>query len=380
MPGTPVIVVDTSCFYSDLSLENEAWKSLLYRCHEQKIILWIPEIVIRETVRHYNRSLGESIRSMRTGLAPLRALRLDVDLLPKHKDLEKSVREKAEGFEERLRAKLRTSNARVLPLPHVSHDELLTRALMEKKPFRNKGLDPEKRGPDGYRDALIWMSVVEASKELNSDNMLVIVTNNHKDFCDRDDENLSLDLLADLQMPHPTVKRVKNLQELQPLISDSSSHVTYTPPPPDREIGERIRRAIIGACDELLGARVANPDYEWSDSLQFEDIELPPTLQSITIERVEPEIETVDLSSYDDYDSGPSLAHLTVKANVQFDGFMDKFDYRENDSEVELHDGDWSSYAVWVFVERNVELMFHATVDSSTGEIELTFERGGPAA
>ncbi|MFG2849215.1 PIN domain-containing protein [Streptomyces mirabilis] len=379
MSNKLIIVVDTSCFYPDLSLESEAWRNLLRQSSKQQITLWVPEIVVRETIRHYNRSLDESIRSMRTGLAPLRALRLDVDLLPKHKDLEKSVRENSEGYEDRLRTKLSTAKARILPVARVSHEELLTRALMERKPFRNKTLDPEKRGPDGYRDALIWMSVVEASKELNLDSRLIIVTNNYKDFCDRDDENLSSDLLSDLNTPHPVVKRVKNLQALQSLISDDLTN-TATTLLPGREALEGVRSVLIKACDELLGARVASPEYEWSDSLSFENVELPTTLQSITIERVNPEIETIDLSLYDTYDSGSSLALLTVNAHVQFDGFMDKFDYRDMESEVEVHDGNWNSHNAWVFVERHVQLVFHAAIDGITGEIELTFERGGPAA
>ncbi|MGW3176040.1 PIN domain-containing protein [Streptomyces sp. NPDC001153] len=378
MSSKPTVVVDTSCFYSDLSLENEAWKTLLLQSSQGKIALWVPEIVIRETIRHYSRSLDESIRSMRTGLAPLRALRLDVDLLPAHKDLESSVREKAEGFEGRLRAKLGASKVRILPLPEVSHEELINRALLERKPFRNKGVDPEKRGPDGYRDTLIWMSVVEASRDLESNDLLIVVTNNHKDFCDRDDENLSSDLLADLRVPHPTIKRIKNLQALQPLVADSLSPDTSTIPPMI-ELNTRTRHAVIGACEELLGARVANPEYEWSDSLQFEDIDLPSTLRSITIENVQPKIETIELSSYGSYDSGNALAILTVQAQVQFDGFMDKSVYYDEESEVELHDGEWNNHTVWAFVERDVQLTFHATVDGATGKIELTFERGGPA-
>lgn len=378
MSSRPTVVVDTSCFYSDLSLENEAWKTLLLQSSKGQIALWVPEIVIREAIRHYSRSLDESIRSMRTGLAPLRALRLDVGLLPAHKDLESSVREKAEGFEGRLRAKLSAAKARILPLPEVSHEELINRALLERKPFRNKGVDPEKRGPDGYRDTLIWMSVVETSRELERHGLLVVVTNNYKDFCDRDDENLSSDLLADLYVPHPTIKRIKNLQALQPLVADSLSPATLTTPP-TVEMNARTRHAVIGACEELLGARVANPEYEWSDSLQFEDIDLPSALQSITIENVQPEIETIELSSYGGYDSGNSLAILTVQAQVQFDGFMDKSVYYDKESEVELHDGEWSNHTVWAFVQRDVQLTFHATVDGATGKIELTFERGGPS-
>jgi hypothetical protein len=44
--------------------------------------------------------------------------------------------------------------AKILPLPQISHGEILSRALREEKPFRIKG-DGPKKGSDGYRDMLM---------------------------------------------------------------------------------------------------------------------------------------------------------------------------------------------------------------------------------
>ncbi|MFI6542956.1 PIN domain-containing protein [Streptomyces prunicolor] len=382
MPNELVVVVDTSAFYSDLSLKNAAWESTLLRSSRNQLSLWIPEIVLREAVRHYARSLEESIQSMRTGLAPLRALRLDVGLFPSHKELDKIVRERADGFEERLRSKLIEAKARFLPLPSTSHEKLLTRALLERKPFRNKGQDPNKKGPDGYRDALIWESVIEATVGLVDEDMLIIVTNNHKDFCDRDDENLSTDLLADLPSPQPAVKRFKDLQMLQKFLTDSLAELPAKPTSDNAlwNVRDQIRAAVTQVCQELFGASIADPDHEQqSNALAFEDIDLPSGFKYITVESVDPNIETLSWSSYDSYESGPTLALIAVDAHIQIDGFMDKLDYHDSSDSVDLHDGDWNDHTVWAYVERDVRLTFHAAIDLAEGDVELKFENGRPA-
>jgi hypothetical protein len=51
--------------------------------------------------------------------------------------------------------------------------------LREKMPFRVKG-DGGKKGPDGYRDMLIWASIAEhAAANLVPDDTLILVTKNH---------------------------------------------------------------------------------------------------------------------------------------------------------------------------------------------------------
>ena len=49
--------------------------------------------------------------------------------------------------------------------------------MREEKPFRMRG----DKGSDGYRDMLIWASVVEFAE---SDDTMILVTGNYRDFCD----------------------------------------------------------------------------------------------------------------------------------------------------------------------------------------------------
>jgi hypothetical protein len=64
--------------------------------------------------------------------------------------------------------------------------------MAESKPFRLKSQDPENKGPDGYRDALIWLSIAESASTMTDRDLLVFVTSNHKDFCDEGQEDPSV--------------------------------------------------------------------------------------------------------------------------------------------------------------------------------------------
>jgi hypothetical protein len=71
------------------------------------------------------------------------------------------------------------------PLPDVSHDALVSRALARRQPF-------DAKGHDGYRDALLWENV----KLLAESGPVVLVSNDRKAFAERRTEGWLSDDLA----------------------------------------------------------------------------------------------------------------------------------------------------------------------------------------
>ncbi|MFE2326679.1 PIN domain-containing protein [Streptomyces sp. NPDC059385] len=369
MANKPTVVIDTSAFFKDLALENEAWVNTLLRSNRNEIVVWVPEVVVQESIRHFARSLEEAVGKMRTGLAPVRSLRLDVDLLPPHKELEEAVRRKADGFGERLRMKLLHAGVRILELPEISHGELLSRAIAEKKPFRLKAQDPEKKGPDGYRDALIWASVAEAAAGFASDETLIIVTNNHKDFCDENGEELAKDLLNDLPDPHPTVKRFSTLD-------DMLKYLPEPPPPADpasTSLVDSIRDAVLERCEQLYGSSLDEGYDERSYGPSLGSVHLPGAMQNPTFQSIDPDMESFSWELYDRIDEDTLLATARINADITLDGFADKGSYG---SELEVHEFDWNSHMSWVYVERSVQLTFNLTIDAKNEDVDVTFEGG----
>ena len=78
-------------------------------------------------------------------------------------------------------------HGQVLPLPTRTHDDLLDALFHARKPFS--------AGEKGYKDALIWWTLVEA---LDGDSW-VFGTDNSKDFLSHDLATLAADLVEDVR-------------------------------------------------------------------------------------------------------------------------------------------------------------------------------------
>lgn len=98
--------------------------------------------------------------------------------------------QEAEDYEKWLRAKLSHYGVDIAPYPEVTHERLVQRAVDRTKPFReNKGM------VTGYRDSLIWFTLL---KQADS-NRVAFVSHNHTDFQEERGGRLYADLRDDLQ-------------------------------------------------------------------------------------------------------------------------------------------------------------------------------------
>jgi hypothetical protein len=97
------------------------------------------------------------------------------------------VEQEVEKYRNTLKKELSRHNAKIVDYPKAEHHQLVERELAHKKPFSARG---------GYRDALIWLSVLEIAE--SADDKVILVTGNTADFGDGSG-NLHEDLLQDLR-------------------------------------------------------------------------------------------------------------------------------------------------------------------------------------
>lgn len=217
----------------------------------------------------------------------------------------------------------------ILPLPSISHDDLLGRALREEKPFRVKG-DGGKKGPDGYRDMLVWASAAErAAAELDSGDMLIMVTANHVDFCDAGDTGtVAAVLRADLGDSAPAVRRLDALARLADILPPRPEEATELQVQRHLAPGGRLRQALLRAisesCDALAGANISDPRLpeDYRSGLDLEELKLP--LRYAQIASLDPLPSTADAVVYGTVPLPPGevLATLTVEAIASLKGFI----------------------------------------------------------
>lgn len=180
-------ILDTEQLRRDLTLTAVATHVLFDSMEDVGVRVFVPEVVVVEAAGHLHRAhleVNEKLEDLRNHFRIATGEALDEALLTR---VRLSVVEDPRTTEDRLRRKLTHRGARLLPWPDIRHEELVRRAASRKRPFRE--------GKGGYRDALIWSSVVRHLQ--GSDLPCALVTNNHKDFEDGA-SRVHPDLLADL--------------------------------------------------------------------------------------------------------------------------------------------------------------------------------------
>lgn len=176
------VLADSNIYGRDLTLEGGAFEVFFDQAASGHFRIVLPEVVVIETHELYRREVTERIAQRDRPSTRLRKLDVDSPEAPQI-----DVQAAADAFEAKLRKKA-TAGGVVVSVPDVDHEQLVRRAALKRRPFRDRGV--------GYRDALIWQSVLAIAAAGDD---VAFVSANHKDFAsDERGVELHRDLLADL--------------------------------------------------------------------------------------------------------------------------------------------------------------------------------------
>jgi hypothetical protein len=163
-----VIIPDTNIFYDSPSLASETWRSLKQHSKDWGVQILVPDVVLMETanlVRRKWKSEQQKFGSIQVG-----EFKLDKDL----QAIVDKIQQRIDGYEDELKGHLDDVGADTIPVPLVSHLEIAGRASRRIAPYQGG----EK---DGYRDTLIWLTVMHAAAERPEDDVY-FVSHNTQDF------------------------------------------------------------------------------------------------------------------------------------------------------------------------------------------------------
>lgn len=178
------IVLDTNVFFSDFRMEGNSFRVLLASTERLGIILYVPEVVLDEITSCYKRELEDlKAKLEKTALMWQKRTGRPICSLLSNED----VVQECDRYAAWLTSKLESIEAKIPPYPDVSHRVLAQRSMARKRPFRT--------GDKGYRDALIWETVLDLCAALGEP--MVLVSKNKKDFGDGPEPHS--DLVADLR-------------------------------------------------------------------------------------------------------------------------------------------------------------------------------------
>lgn len=319
-----IVVLDTNALYGDFRLESRQALSLRDNLRELGGQLVIPEVVIDEAERKFDELLRENVRELKKLIKRYRQL-TGVDIsIP---DIPKGEREWS------LRQRLIEVVDRLIPYPILDHQQVVKRLLAGCRPF--SGTEDK-----GYRDFLIWLSVLQVAKE--SDSTVLFITSNSNDFCSKRDNQLHEDLILDLkerQIPLEQVVITRSFSSANEdfLEKQLNFHTVILSEEEKKDFLSHVQilleRDLLGEVTDFI------PSDRW-DRINIVEFDEPP---NVSIER---SISTgAGIKQVTTRFEGNALVDIfvpitKVKPALEFLELTDLhiFDSDENDEEDELHD------------------------------------------
>ncbi|WIB12573.1 PIN domain-containing protein [Curtobacterium sp. MCPF17_052] len=189
-----IVVLDTNAVHRDPWLTRDVAPKLIQLAASEVCEIVYPQVVIKELTRQRIESAREALDSAAAGVEQMGAAGINVAetvtlLQNAHDRIESDI---DNAFVEVL-AK---PGVRDVPVPEVKTTDLLGRDLGRRRPF----LEIEQgktRKSLGFRDVLIWESVLEVLQTSNSGDTVLFVTFDGGFIAD-DKKSLHADLLEDL--------------------------------------------------------------------------------------------------------------------------------------------------------------------------------------
>ena len=196
------IIIDTNVIHLDFKLNKARIVTL---CNTSTILgheIFIPEVVIDEIVKQYDEKAEEYINSFNKALKKLSDLSTS-PITQTPIDAKGFI----SNYRNELNNRIKQLGIGIIPYPNTRHKIMVERELGKKKPFKDS--------TKGYRDALIWDSVMEHTQKYSSNCGIIFLTANSKDFANKDKKDLHTDLIADCisnGIPTTSIRLVTDIQ------------------------------------------------------------------------------------------------------------------------------------------------------------------------
>ena len=162
------VVLDANIIIAEGFGQSVAFQFLLSSSSAVGHIICIPALVIEEVVANFKREIEQETSRTEKDLQKIARL-LAKPLQSPIAGL--GIEDETNQFRDRLKSKLDESDCFILDYPDTTHEELVKRAVARKRPFDTKG--------SGYRDALVWESVLNLVASVNDP---VVLLSSDKDF------------------------------------------------------------------------------------------------------------------------------------------------------------------------------------------------------
>ncbi len=219
-------VIDTNFIHLDFFLRGTNITVLTLSAKNLGYHVYMPQVVFDEMCDQYNEEVDKTITKQEK-------YKEAIDRVTPHKNKIVEIQDEQlkASYPSILMKRCGSLEITILDYPHINHRDVVQRELQNRKPFKSSS--------KGYRDTLIWETVLEFGGILEGDSHIVFLTKNTKDFAkENEPEQLHADLTDDCIKTGLAKEKIS-------LISDFQGFIEKDLLPASEQMEERIKELLI---------------------------------------------------------------------------------------------------------------------------------------
>lgn len=243
------VVLDTNVVHRDPWLTNDLGQKLLQLAAKGICVVAYPQVVIEELYRQRVERAQRAHDSAAEGVADI--AKAGVDVTQTNEALTSVQQSVGSKLDDAFSKVLEHPNVLRAPVPKVAAADLLKRDLERRRPFMEIEHRQRKKSV-GFRDVLIWETVLELAKSSRY-NMILFVTSDNG-FIDQQSRTLHPDLLEDLSLLDKCaapVKRVDSLNLANAELEGAAKREAEQNP--EESVATPLEEALAIAVQQLRG-------------------------------------------------------------------------------------------------------------------------------
>ncbi len=338
------VVLDTNALRSDPWLAGAPGKKLLELAARGHATVVYPQVVIDELRRQRREAANHAHEQAAKGVGDMAKAGVDVTQTAAH--LKASFEQIEADLDAAFEAVLNRDNVAVAPVPDVSATAILKRDLARRRPFME--IDAKQKLVSvGFRDTLIWETVLAVLGQLGDDEKVLFVTAD-KGFLSGDSRTIHHDLLTDLdehKLDRRRVGSAKNILNAIAEVEATAAHVAL--------VAAATNALYALAGEEISQQMVYGGDYEYPEFVQFE----LPAMETCSIS----DIDQVTEFEFDE-DETTHTVTATAEALINLEGAVFKGDWFIDEGETMSLYGELNDH----YFEANSEVAVQVVVELDT--------------
>ena len=338
------VILDSSIYISEGYGDSVGMQVLLLTSKVLGHCVCIPVVTVEEVVAKFGRVNASELRELKRKMGTV-FKRLNKTLPTEVAEID--LEEETTLFRNRMESTFAEFDCRVLDYPNIPHSELVDRAIKRQPPFDDKG--------SGYRDALIWESVLELADE--NDEQIMLLSSDGDFKADKADE-LHPRLTQELTERGHCETRVLLIRKLSTFIDEHvrpqlTQVFEDNPLSVVKKLNIDIYDAIALEIPAAFFGEEMYPD-QWGLPWQYETLYLSSVL----------DVPQLQIAEAREAETNKFLLKGEVTLECEFDTFVHKADAYIMD-DLFIYDPDWNDHYVQAEANLTVECEFSLFVDVS---------------